>query len=471
MIPRNMADPVPANRAESFGAKLRRLAAAAANNKASQFFSQNPPLRLPAAWAPNAPVQLGEVRAANGSWYVCGKAGITAAAGNGPAARATSALVVDNSVSWAYLCAAPITAASPMAPTIATQVAATPTGLPNFFDCIAFSAAFRVTGAYHTVYSKFFWALTTFNASAAGSSSVTSRISFITDAPKFAIGFTNDSAPVRVLVDGQYVDAGGLPLATGGSPTWLILDFPPAAGRMPREIMVEFTFAHTFAGVAVTPDDSVWAPAATDSVRCVVISDSLFSGSAFGPFLPGGDASSYMARRLGWDDCWNCSVAGTGYVATGSGSYTYGQRIPELLTRKPDIWIFMGSTNDIATPPPAVQAAALAAFKAIRAGGSLAPIIVFGVWSIDNSGLAAIEAAVHAAVTQFADPLRQTFFIPVYGDPVLPWITGAWNNRANADNAKIYIGSDGIHPVETGTMFESVRLAQAIEAYVLPNIP
>jgi lysophospholipase L1-like esterase len=458
---------------ESLGAKLRRLAASVAVLKLAQSFTTHPPLLAPAAWAPNSPVETGQVRAANGNWYVCGKSGTTAGAGTGPSAAATSALIVDGGTLWAFLCKAPIVRSSPLAPTISRQVAPVPTGLDNYYNCVALPGAFRVSGGFPQPYFSNYWKLCTFSPSAAGPSGVSTRVDFVTDAARFAIGVSNGSGTIRILIDGQYVDAGGLAFSKGGTPTWLILDFSASTGRAIRSVTLEFGFDQTFAGVAVSPTDSVWAPGAPDTVRCAFISDSLGSSSAFGPFLPGGDAPSRMSAMLGWDDCWNCSVGGTGYVASGNGQYTFGQRIPEMLTRKPDIWVFMGSVNDIASSPQAVQAAALKTFQSVREGGSQAPIVVFGIWSIRNFGLAAVEAAIQAAVTQFADPLRQTFFIPIFGDPVLSWITGDWNNARNSKsaNAGEYIGSDGIHPTETGTWFEAVRLANAISTHVLPNIP
>lgn len=80
------------------------------------------------------------------------------------------------------------------------------------------------------------------------------------------------------------------------------------------------------------------------------------------------------------------------------------------------------------------------ALRAIRAAGSEAPIIVFEVWPLNNVGVSTVEGRVSDAVSDFADPLGKTFFVPIYTDPLLPWVTGTWNGHANALWSLIYAG-------------------------------
>lgn len=462
---------------ESIGAKLRNLAAIGSNSNIQSFFISNPPLRAPVAWATNQTVQYGEVRSANGNWYVQGTApsGTTAGSGGGPSAGVSNALIVDNTCTWAYLCLAPITTNSPYAPVLTQQVAATPTGLANYFNCIAMPSVFRVTGGYPTTVFTNYWEIFSFRSIGVSQTGVSAQISFVTDAAKFAVGVTNGSFPVRIRINGQYVDIGGLTFMSGGTPTWIILDFTSSGGRSIRNVTIDMGGLQTFAGVACTANDQVWAPPIEDTVLAAVISDSLFSGSAFGPFLAGGDTSYYMGRALGWDNVWDISISGTGWLASGSGAaYTYRQRVNDMWNNspflRPDVWLFMGSTNDIGQSTAAITTEVTTTINAIRTLGSTAPIIIFGVWSINAVGVAGIENAISAGVIAAND--AKTYFIPILADPSLPWLTGAWNNSKNtgSTNATIYAGSDGVHPTETGTNYLGVRLAKGVANNVLPNL-
>jgi hypothetical protein len=123
-----------------------------------------------------------------------------------------------------------------------------------------------------------------------------------------------------------------------------------------------------------------------------------------------------------------------------------------------------------------VTAAVTAGLQAIRAGGSTAPIVVFGLWSL--SGALATEQAVQAGVSAFVDPLGKTFFIPIYQDPAFSWITGSWNysggawngSAANttAVNSGAYVSIDGIHPPDPGADYLANRMVRALNTNVLP---
>lgn len=133
-----------------------------------------------------------------------------------------------------------------------------------------------------------------------------------------------------------------------------------------------------------------------------------------------------------------------------------------------------GSINDRTFSPAQITTAATALFQAIRAGGSTAPIVVLGTWSIKDTGSFTpntdVEKAVLAGINAAADPLGLTFWIPIRNDPVLPWITGPWDDSdPSSYNASMYINDvDNVHPVDIGTRYFSERIANAIETDVLP---
>lgn len=456
---------------ESFGAKLRRLARDADISNALI----NAPWTVPAAWVAATAYVVGDTVSNSGSWYVCAIAGTSAGSG-GPTSTTTGNTITDNTAFWTYLGGPTIAASDANAATVTTSTSGTPTGLTNLFGCTTFPSLFKITGGYSSVFSTSYWNIKTFDQKVGSTATIGGEITFETDAPKFAVGFTSGTNAVRVVIDGRYHTISSQTPAAGATPNWIIFDFGTTSARKRRTVTIEGGKAgFNFAGVRCTSNDMVYAPTTQEDVRAVFISDSLMAGSSYGPFLSGGSVPQRVGKLLGWNDCWNYSIGGTGYVNPGASSYyTYGQRVTEGLTRTPDVWVFMGSTND--TPSNGytaaqVTAAALAAFQAIRTGGSSAPIIVLGVWPLNNSGVSATETAVQAAVTAFADPLGRTYFIPIYADANLPWVTGAWNNTANTSstNATMYIAGDNTHPADIGTAYLSSRIATAIRTNVLAS--
>jgi len=226
---------------------------------------------------------------------------------------------------------------------------------------------------------------------------------------------------------------------------------------------------------------TVWRPDRQDVITCATFSDSIWAGSSYGPFVPGNSVPLRLGLELGWRNVYSFNQGGTGWLTGGAApgvtTGTFQDRIPQALAMNPDLWMFMGSTNDIGLGD--CTATVTAALQSIRAGGSTAPIIVLGLWCVNSAGVATTEAQVAAGVAAFNDPLGKTFFIPVYNDPFLPWITGSWNNNpapsgitnTGAQNATAYINAgDNIHPPDPGTEYLAKRIAQAVMTNVLPVI-
>lgn len=476
----------PVTLAETLGAKLRRLSRAAQGRNPIEL----PPWSLPPAWVASTAYTQGQVVSNGGYWFVNAIAGTSAGSG-GPTNLTTGDAITDGTAGWSLLGAADAAAADAMAPTYSVT-SSNPrfTTLPQVWDFGTGGgnwatgqvptppAPFRVYGgvaALETGTSVGLWPSVFDDASGSTVKGRGSSIAFMTDAPKFALRYTSGSPGFGVLIDGRSYSIGATAILSGTQ--WHIFDFTTVGGRKPRLVQVSGgKDSFTLMGVNTSNNDLVWTPPTQDDVRAVFISDSILAGSSYGPFLPGRMIPNIVGQLLGWSDPWNLSAGATGWISTAGGTkYTYGQRIAQGLALSPDLWVFMGSRNDIGQSSASITAAVLAGLQAVRAG-SQAPIIVFGVpmgkTAGDASGTATVETAIAAGVTQFADPIGKSFFVPVQNDTPLPWITGTWSDgvRANLANAAFYIGGDNIHPVDGGTHYLAKRMAREVRIRVLPNL-
>jgi hypothetical protein len=447
------------------GERLRRCASrAAAGNPLSR-----DPWTAPAAWQASTAYIRGQVVSNSNNWYVCCTAGTSASSG-GPTTVDSGNAITDGTAAWTWLGGAEVTADDAKAPVLTTTTS-NPAGLTNFNYPGTYPGEFRAYGCTPAVVSTFNWALNVLTSKAATvDTGKGASVAFVTDDLKFAVAVGSGSANVRFIIDGRYYSVSGTP--NNAATTWYVFDFTGKGVRKPRTVIVESPQgSFTFLGVAVSTFGQVWAPDTTDDVRAVFIGDSLYEGSSYGPWLPGGTFPDRVGKLLGWSDCWNLSKGGTGYIATGASSYyTYAERVPQALALNPDVWVFGTPINDRAQSAATVQAAALAAFQAVRAGGSTAPIIVSGCWPINDAAVPTVENAVAAAVTQFAD--SKTFFIPIYGDAVLPWVTNNSNHGSNTSstNTAVMIAGDGVHPADVGTTYFAHRFARAVRTSVLPAL-
>lgn len=299
---------------------------------------------------------------------------------------------------------------------------------------------------------------------------------FYTDSAN--VQFNNLPVSALLVIDGVIY----CPDVTTGitTNTYLLFNFDKCGGRKKRlfQIYVKNT-GPFFPFVQVDGVATVWRPDRQDIITCAAFSDSIWAGSSYGPYMPGNSVCLRLGLELGWRNMWSFTQGGTGWLTGGAApgvtTGTFQSRITQALLLNPDVWLFMGSTNDIGLGN--VTSTVTAALRAIRNGGSTAPIIVLGLWPINSAGVATTEAQVQAGVTAFNDPLGKTFFIPIYNDPFLPWITGSWNNNpapsgitnTGAQNATAYINnSDNIHPPDPGTEYLAKRIAQAVMSNVLP---
>lgn len=291
-------------------------------------------------------------------------------------------------------------------------------------------------------------------------------IEWVSDADVLAIVTSNAAPHYAVFIDGVRWSFDGLPADT--SAAWFHnFDFTQSGGKKVRKWRIEGTTNLDFRGIRVGTASQVWAPDDTDKITAVFISDSIIAGSAYSPFVNGWSFHHQVAANLGWSDPWCLSQGGTGWLTAGGGS-TFRFRVAEAATLNPDAWVMMGSTNDSGLAASAIGAEVTTTLTAIRAA-SAAPVFVLGIISVDDTAyvagkkIADYETSIAAAVTAQND--SRMFFIPIRNDPLLPWITGSWNNSANTSSANASSrinGNDGIHPSDFGVKLLTGQGSRAI---------
>lgn len=449
--------------AETLGQKLRRLEWAARGYN---------PLILPSlmsvpAWRPTSSFVVGQVVANNSLNYICSVGGTSAASG-GPTGTGAGP-ITDGGVTWFFF-GFTNNANAPTVPMVSVS-GSLPNGLTLAYPIPASAANFFFSGGVPFLKNGIEYSFpgvtepSNSNASPTGSNYGLS-VTFYTDAPKFAIAQSNENTiPWRIIVDGQYISISGTVGSGAANPTYNVVDF--SGVRKSRKITFEATAAWQFAGVACGPNDTVWLPDASDNVRAIVVGDSLAAGASMvngpSPIIGRGDWPSQIGKYLGWNDPWNSSAGGTGYINNASTKDNYIQRVTDVTGNAPNIVIVEGGANDTGSSAANVQAAALAYFQSVRSSLATVPIIVLGIPTPGGPTAPSIstENAVSAAVTQFADAL--TFFIPV-ATAANPWLTGTGTVVApsGTGNCDVYTGVDNVHPTQAGIDYLAARIANAV---------
>ena len=470
---------------ETIGQKLRRLAALNINNNAQT----NPWLVIPPAWqSGHTYTAPGNLVTNGGNVYINQSYGCTSAGSGGPTG-AGAAPITDNTCTWYFLATTPTAAATPgnTIPTF-TISGSNPGSLTNTYSTLSqfqSNTLFMggpVSGAVSGLGVQYgFCAFA--QTQAAGYPNGGGRgcyqysgNEFMTDAPKFYIEVESPgNCAVTVSINGQYINPGGLIVASG-FPTYLIFDYSSvAAGTNVRRVRYETACgsSESIYTIGVATTHKIWPPSPNDYAKVCVIGSSLeISGNGF-PSLPNDDWPGIVGKEFGWN-VWNGGQGGTGYIATNSGNgYSYIQHVNDCLNYNPDLIIIGGAYNDLGQTSGAITAAAEALFTAIRAALPTVPIIVSGTLGGNTGPSAAInntETAVAAAVTAQADPL--IWFVPVSSDSAGAWLngTGTVSATTGTGNADAYINPAGIHPTDAGIFYEAGKYANAFKA-IIQQIP
>lgn len=520
----------------------------------------SPPWTFPTLWAATTVYASGMVIVTTtGGIYIAMTSGTS-----GPTQPSQTYPVgapADGTVYWAYVGGISITASDPMAPITATggQSALYGAGYVNAYYAVSSQNVALLDAAGMT---NTFGAAQPcgWNNGASGTTAAGGAFVFETEAQSFAISYPYTTQKFRVMIDGRWNTIGPenmLSVQTGGNNfNYTLFTFP--GGARTRRIVVDCSNISGSEALVYTiqTKGSDMIRTAKIGASMAVIADSWGLGAGY-DFIIGNRWPQQLARLLGFDQVYNYSIGGTGFVNAGPGpNNTFGARVPLLASalaasgqQSPSLWVFAGSINDNASSAASIQAGVTAALQNVRTVSN-APVVVFGVQPTQgdatatfafsansgsttmivtaktagtisvgdkiasgglfaagvtvtgfgtyttgtgtgtitvsagaaytasgqvgyaNAGVAALanEAAQFSAVTAFNDPL--VFYIPVYGDPLGPWISGNWNNQTNAFlvNSGALIGNDLTHSYDFGYYYWAKRMCTKIRQSVYTKL-
>lgn len=287
--------------------------------------------------------------------------------------------------------------------------------------------------------------------------------------PDIAIRFraVSSTANFWVWVDGQPVSSApsnttGL---SNGSLYWYRITFNNAGdstARM-RRVRVYMNLAD-FGGIDISPTDTV-SPVQQVYPKLAIYGDSWAEG-ALGA-IPGQQTIGAVAAQVLGTVPFICGQGGTGYTTNGGGggkaAYTDAGRLSALAQTSADIVLMIGSINDNASSPSAVQTATAASISSVQASLPNAKIIVAGVQPTPTALASSTYAALNAAVAAAAVAANVPFVDMLNND----WITGTGyaGNTNGSGNSDIMIGTDANHPVPgNGTDYFGRRIAGVVAA-------
>ena len=269
----------------------------------------------------------------------------------------------------------------------------------------------------------------------------------------------------RVIVNGQYVTFTATTLATGGA-NYITVDFTSVGGRASRNVTMELNNCDFGEFTRVRPVEGISRPSGK-LVRMYVQGDSITAYG--GTSLP--NTGNNLVNRLGAyleiRDTWVGGVPGTGYINNAANSATTAiQRVPDIISARPDIIVSLNGHNDAAFLTSAALTTGVTQWlTALRSNPATAsvPIVMCGLWcNVPNGSSSTAEIAITAAVTAFNDPL--VFNILSITDPDGPWMTGTGSTAAptGSGNCDVYVGADSVHPNDAGHAYLAGRLADAM---------
>lgn len=458
---------------ETLGTKLRRLVENSKQNNPDNFKNLYPD----AAWTSGEVVKLGAVRknTTTNKLYVAANAGTCGAT----MPSHTSGLVLtDGAVLWGYTGQTATTTTDTACPTVTVGSSALLTPFP--FRVPVLNSPIRLFGGYYdffgTTGGTSYYYTRIFSNYTELKKSGCLKISLNINSDLFCLLFTDSMRWARIAIDGRWYNTEGI-YYNATMPSVIKLDFTNSGGKKNRRIDIYFDRDRgAFGGVYCAYTDTV-TEVNDEDISLVAVSDSLWDGSGFGPFVTGGTTAELLSRKLGISDVWQFVTGGTGYIATKTGTrYNFYDRLPEAVNNlnaagtTNAIWLLMGSVNDNGQTAEDITTAALQCYEYIRTNRPKDYICVIGLWPLNNANVPTTEAAVQAAVTAFND--SKTVFIPVFGDDYLPWVTGAWNNAANPGsvNYTLYISGDNTHPSDVGTRYLAERISEAVQKLFYPII-
>lgn len=287
-------------------------------------------------------------------------------------------------------------------------------------------------------------------------------VQFGTDAAtfEFLFKYVSTATLYRMSVDGRkltdLVTSTGA--VTAGSRHVLKFAF---GSSVPRTIRIDF-YTCPFGGVFIGANDTIWkTPLKND--RLIVLGDSFTAGSSQNTGAGNGTWMTRFARLLDYQDIWNSSIGGTGYVADNSGaSVPFGSRaVVDVTNNRPDRIIIWGGYNDTGFTQAAIDTAARSLYRDLTSYLDsyivvVGPLASNGVPTASQTNTAAtLQQAAADWGMPFIDPLTGSIY-DAKGS--LLATTGAWITNVNAT---AYIGVDGVHPNDAGHTYLAHRMAES----------
>jgi lysophospholipase L1-like esterase len=278
----------------------------------------------------------------------------------------------------------------------------------------------------------------------------------VVDAAKvqFQVFAFGGQSQYRVIVNGQYVTFTAKVIAATG-PNYITVDFTSVGGRASRNVTLEFVNCDFGEFTRVRPVEGISRPPGKP-VRMYVQGDSITAyGGTSVPNI-GNNLVNRLGAYLGIRDTWVGGVPGTGYINNAANTQTTAiQRVPDIISARPDIIVSLNGHNDAAFMTSAdLQKGVTQWLTALRSNPATAsaPIVMCGLWcNVPNGASAAAEGAITAAVTAFNDPDGA-------------WMTGTGSTAAptGTGNCDVYVSADGVHPNDAGHTYLAGRLADAM---------
>ncbi|MFJ4701950.1 GDSL-type esterase/lipase family protein [Streptomyces sp. NPDC088768] len=294
-------------------------------------------------------------------------------------------------------------------------------------------------------------------------------VEFFTDAKIFQLRFKHISAATnfyRLSVNGQKLNdvMQSMNGTTAGGTHLLNVEFPSTA---PRRIRFDF-YSSPFGGIYLPPEASMW-PSPPAGGRLIAFGDSLTDGSAQNAGYGGGTWLPRVARLLGVADVWDQARGATGYLEAGTSATLADRLDADVIAYRPDRCIVWAGYNDTVKHTAAeVGAAATALYKRMTASLPNCATYIVGAW--DPTGTAptasvdvdnALRTAAKAAGFPFVSPITGGVYA---ADGGLIETQGAWMTATRLG----YIGTDKIHPTDSGHVYLSRRILAALRA-IMPN--
>jgi len=295
---------------------------------------------------------------------------------------------------------------------------------------------------------------------------------------------------VRIFVDGVPVQATPALLTTilggavaAGNSHLLTITLGSSAPRKIRLEILNARFGGVFQGATY---DFFKVP--LHGPKVAVLGDSTSGGSAVNTGGGSGTWFNYACDLLGWENRWNQSRGGTGYITTNSPYTTLPNRVAlDIVGKAFDVVIVDAGWNDASTDQTAFQTAVTNTISAIKAGLPKAWIVGVGCYSTSGSWppYAASPTATPVASSVTKDAWQRTVFqaqgIPYISqitgeirdaswnvaDTIGPWMTGSGRVGVTSGfgTADRFLGdgaSDVIHPNDLGHKAKGLWMATAL---------